>query len=276
MHTYWFLSVYAFMGILSSWNTDRYKMLVKFAAYALFNAILFEIPGLHMTVFRPFSFVLGFVDGKHDIMHEWAFRSGLDHWVCFIGMICAYNYPYFETFIQYLESVSISKTDKSFKLGTKVIMVTVLVCLFLFWHQTILLKEKYPYNAVHPYTSWIPILVYIIIRNIHPVLRTHYVSMFAWLGKITLETYIAQLHIYLQSNAKELIGYIPHYPMLSFSLATIIYLFLAYHTFHMTTEFSSWLFPKNYKEIARKFVIVSLTFIGAGSIAYALRIMKIA
>ena len=37
------------------------------------------------------------------IMHEWVFRSGLDHWACFIGMLCAYNYPHYEAFLRSLE-----------------------------------------------------------------------------------------------------------------------------------------------------------------------------
>ncbi len=40
-----FLSVYATMGILPSWNTVRWKMTLKFVIYAVCNAIVFEIPG---------------------------------------------------------------------------------------------------------------------------------------------------------------------------------------------------------------------------------------
>ena len=40
-----FLSVYAFMGTLHSWNTQKWKMTAKFVVYAAFNALIFDIPG---------------------------------------------------------------------------------------------------------------------------------------------------------------------------------------------------------------------------------------
>ena len=271
MHTYWFFSVYALMGVLSSWNQDRLRMAVKLVVYAVINTIIFDIPTVAGTLFRPLSFLLGLDDNPYDNLHEWLFRVGLDHWVCFVGMLCAYNYPHWEAFIKYLEGefncrrcFGVVGRGDLIKVG----ILAVLCALLGAWFVLVLPLEKYSYNQLHPYTSWIPIVVYIIVRNLWPVLRVRYVHLFAWLGKITLETYLSQLHIYLQSNAKHLITYIAGYPFMNFSLATIIYLTASYQLFHVTTEFSAFLLPQDRKLMLRNIAL----FVGllTASTAFAL------
>ena len=95
--------------------------------------------------------------------------------------------------------------------------------------------------------------------------------MFAWLGKITLETYLSQLHIYLQSNAKNLILYMPGYPLLNFALSNIIYLSISYVLFNLTTEFSAYLFPNNYRTIGKNALLTLGIFGLAAIFAYIIK-----
>ncbi|KAI8502293.1 hypothetical protein Bbelb_198810 [Branchiostoma belcheri] len=60
MHTYWFLSVYAFMRILSSWNEHRWRMAAKFLVYFVCNTVIFDVPHVGETLFTPFKFLLGY------------------------------------------------------------------------------------------------------------------------------------------------------------------------------------------------------------------------
>lgn len=250
MHTYWFLTVYATMAIFPSWNKNRLRMPIKLAAYAIINFCIFDIKGVSSMVFRPLWFILQFRDDKHDIMHEWSFRCGLDHWVCFIGMLCAYNYPYYEAFMKYLE-----RDQNKYKIGAKILITILSVVVIVKWYTTYMILDKLAYNEVHPYTSFIVILFYIVNRNMWQLLRSYHLHMFAWLGKITLETYLAQLHIYLQSNAKHLIGYIGGYPLLTFALAHIIYVPMSYALFRLTSQLSNFLIPKDYRKTAKLAVI---------------------
>ena len=80
------------------------------------------------------------------------------------GMLCAYNYPNFEKFMKHLESTSESVRERWWKLAKKLILAGVLLLALIAWYETVMRKEKLSYNALHPYTSWIPIISFIILR----------------------------------------------------------------------------------------------------------------
>lgn len=246
MHTFWFLSAYCFMRVLNSWNNDPKRMAVKFAVYFLIVFLLFDVPCVGETLFKPFGFILNYESS----LHEWMFRAGLDHYATLLGMLCAYFHPNFERLMAYLDEKP-SKNRIAIRFGIAFLCFSA----FAFWARYIFMLEKYDYNRLHPYLSFIPLLSFIFIRNMFPLFRKHYLYMFTWLGKITLETYISQLHVYLQGNAKFLIPFIPGYPLLNFALATVIYLFLSYHLFHLTVDISAFVIPKDFSSMLKTLVI---------------------
>ena len=70
-----------------------------------------------------------------------------------------------------------------------------------YYYNHIYVLPKLEYNVVHPYTSWIPLTLFIVVRNVTPSLRNVHVAGYAWLGKITLETYISQVRIITRSSS---------------------------------------------------------------------------
>jgi len=257
MHTFWFLSVYLMMRPFNQHNQNKKIMMTKFLIYFGIVFTLYDIPGVAEIVYAPFSFVLNYKNS----LHEWIFRSKLDHYATFVGMIFAYNHPTLEIILNNIET---HRFKKFFNLGiTSVVLAVIAV-----WYKYVFVLSKYDYNKVHPYTSFIPILSYICLRNMTAFLRNRYMFLFTVLGKITLETYISQLHVYLQADAKQLLVYIPNYPLINFIINTGIYLYLSNLLFNSTITLNEYLFPSDMKKLSKNIVSCIVLFLASYALVF--------
>ena len=185
-------------------------------------------------------------------------------------MLVAYNYPYYEAFLKYLEKDDGDRRQNMLKNAIKIGLTAVCLVLVGIWLHYLLLVDRKWYKHTHPYSSILPILIYIWLRNLYPFLRTRYLNLFNWLGKITLETYLSQIHIYMIGDARKLLIYFHKYPMMNFAIASIIYVSVSYLLFHQTVFFSSFLLPRNMQILCKNFIVSVLLLIFCYAFSYLL------
>lgn len=72
------------------------------------------------------------------------------------------------------------------------------------------------------------IISYIVLRNISGVLRTRYSTFFAWFGKISLELFVGQFHIWLAADLNGILVLAPKYNNLNVFLTSFIFVCAAH------------------------------------------------
>ena len=98
------------------------------------------------TLMSPLEGVLAFHDPLHPEnppMHEWFFRSGLDHFVWVFGMFCAFAFPFLDNQLELLDSLPAAK-----RMPAKAILLAATLALGLWWCLTYFSLPKRSYNKV--------------------------------------------------------------------------------------------------------------------------------
>ena len=176
---------------------------------------------------------------------EWFFRSSLDRYVWIYGMICAFSHPAASRLLSRLDDPAKARgrrwLERALAIGATLACAGV-------YYRTVYVLPKLEYNRVHPYTSWIPLTIWMVFRNITPALRLRSLRLFGWLGTITLETYLCQFHVWLRSEVSDgqpklLLALVPGYPLVNFAATSALYIFVSHRFFELTNSFKDVAVP---------------------------------
>ena len=264
MHTVFTLFVWLALRVCKHVNASPSALVAKVVATLAATAVLYDAPGVFAVAFGwpPLRQLVAFHDPLHpefeDELHEWHFRSGLDRYIWVFGMACAAGLPLLETVLSRVAAAPGLKT----KLSAYAALVAALVAAMAAWGQAVFLKDKYAYNALHPYTSWIPVLCYIVARNLTPGLRARYLLLFTFLGQVTLETYILQFHVWMKTTGvngspKFLLVLFPDHFWLNFAVVSALYFLVSVRIFKLTVGLRNALIPEDAARLPRALAIAA-------------------
>ncbi|CAN0589917.1 unnamed protein product, partial [Ectocarpus sp. 12 AP-2014] len=128
--------------------------------------------------------------------------------------------------------------------------------------------EKLVYNQKNAYFGVaIPVLTYIYVRNLTPLMRTRYLEPLHSLGKITLETYLMQHHIWLTSNAKTLLVVIPGSPKLNMVIVTVCYVLVSRELYRLTMSLRGMCLPDELSACLRNLAGIACTVAACVAVA---------
>ncbi|GFR46609.1 hypothetical protein Agub_g8221 [Astrephomene gubernaculifera] len=237
MHTIFTVLVYVVLAIAPHLNKHRGWMLTKLLLSVALVYVTWDVKRVFTALWSPLTWLLGYSDPRkptQDPLHEWYFRSSLDRYVWIYGMLCAWIHPQVAAFFKFVDD---QPAVRRFALRSFILAA----CggAGYWYYSRIYVLPKYEYNVVHPYTSWIPITLWIVVRNMTPSLRLHHLRLYGWLGCITLETYISQFHIWMKTvlpngQPKGLLVLLPGYPLVNFGVVSALYVLVSYRLFELT------------------------------------------
>ena len=229
--SYWFMVVYLTMWVGHKFNVNTGFLFLKIAASAVLATCFTMMHGPLEGIFRILESIAAV---KWDV-NEWRFRVALDMWIVYFGMLVAV------AFVK-LSDTFLNSSRRLMYRRTAVLFSAIALPSYVYFQSTS--ANKYAYNEVHRYISFIPILAFIILRNATPTLRNTYISAYAWLGNCSLETFTLQFHIWLAADTRALLeygifGFDSRWA--NFFVSTFIFLYTSNKVSSATGKLTSWI-----------------------------------
>ncbi|XP_070778063.1 N-acetylneuraminate (7)9-O-acetyltransferase isoform X1 [Enoplosus armatus] len=259
--TFWFVVIYA---TLAMWpqilqkkanNSGMWHLVVlaKLLGLLLFICVFAFSQGFFESIFSVWPFSKLFeLNGS---IHEWWFRWKLDRFAVIHGMLFAFIY----LVLQKRQVLSEGKGEALFSAKISNLLLFLSVVSFItysIWASSC--KTKTECNEMHPYISVVQILAFILIRNIPGYARSIYSSFFAWFGKISLELFICQYHIWLAADTKGILVLIPGNPSLNIMVSTFIFVCVAHEISLITNDLAQVVIPKDSVALLKRLGAVGL------------------
>ena len=265
LHVFSFLSCYLVLKIDKESNSEPFRLKLKLIFWAVFTFLIWDIPGIAYSVWGVLLSDTPAQGAASGIRYEWIFRCSLDHWSCILGAVFMVNFSQVVNWFKQVEGANLLQ-----RIAIKVLCIgPLLIFTLLVLGPYVFVKSKLQYNSVHPYTVFLPISLFVLLRNCTAYLRSVYIKPLSDLGKITLETYLLQYHIWLSGFSRKLLVLIPDQRYLNLALVTLIFLLVSRRTFTLTSDLNTMLRASNFIEIrkhAKRFAVGLVVFVGISAL----------
>lgn len=257
--SFWYLMVFFFLSFpphITAQTSENNKiqyfyLLLKFIVLFSVVTILFMSEVFFEKVFvtRPWKAL--FVTTDDDI-HEWWFRWKLDRYSVMYGMGFAVTLLLAQRYNIYDDNNHSNLFSRGLALSATLMAIIGIGSYITF---TFLCHYELECSEIHSYIVFIPILSYILLRNISGALRTKYSSLFAWFGEISLELFITQYHIWLAADTHGVLVLMPGFPVLNVIITSFIFVCASHEIHRITKVLLPFAVPSDWKLALRNFIL---------------------
>lgn len=276
--TFWFISIYLIMflpprvSVHSARDNPMhyFYMIVKLLFFAglITTLNMSEIIFEKIFLIRPWKFLFVTAD---DLINDWKASWKRDSYTVLYGMgfgliMCLLRRINIindnDTYNDLIDDESLNdeiSNDKTrlfaskrlnYLLSLLSVIGIIIYILFIFF-----CSNKQEYENIHAYLTILPIVSYIMLRNLVWSLREKCSYLFSWFGKITLELYICSFHILLAADSNGILVFLPGYPVLNILITLFIFICIAHELNLITKSLIIYFIPNNWKFILRNFCV---------------------
>lgn len=258
--TFWYIALYITLIVpprvtaqSSQLDPTQYLYLVlKLVVFFSAVIVLFTSEVLFERLFVAGPWRALFVTEDDDI-GQWWFRCQLDRFSTGYGMVFAFCHVLARRHLLLSDSGGSNLVAGGRRAAAASLLA--LLALVAFSANTLLCGDKAQCNAVHPYLVIVPIVAYVVVRNTLGCLRARFSSLFAWFGRISLELFVGQYHIWLAANTHGVLVLVPLYPVLNVLITTFIFVCVSLEVHRITVELSAVCVPDDWRLCARNVIV---------------------
>lgn len=148
--------------------------------------------------------------------------------------------------------------------GTALSSLLALISLTAYTTFTILCHSVSECEEIHSYIAFIPIIGYIALRNASLALRGKHSALLAGLGRISLETLVAQGHIWLAADSHGVLVLLPRFPVLNLLVTSFIFICASHEIHRLTQVLAPYAVPNDWRLVARNLLLFIAVLVPIG------------
>jgi len=139
--------------------------------------------------------------------HEYFVRFQIDKYTALVGIACGFCWQWLQQYMNWCyAAIAELRADRHKQLAAMWGQRLGGVLLIAIWYVGFgYMTDKFEYNPIHPFVFWMPVFGWLMIRNSSKYLTELHSTALEFLGRITLETYVLQFHVFMCNDVQ----YIP-------------------------------------------------------------------
>jgi hypothetical protein len=178
------------LEIKAGWTSNLHRNAAAIGLCLLVHVLFYETPAV--------NFLKVFSD-------EYFFRFQADKYSAWVGILSGYLWHHFKTFIHWAHGTSPEEMTQKHIAAAWLQRIGGVAMIAAWWFLFGSESDKYKYNPIHPYCFWMPVAGWLMIRNSSKYLCELHSGALEFMGRITLETYVLQFHVFMSHDVQ----YIP-------------------------------------------------------------------